>query len=833
MTLFRPLCPPPARNARLILRIAGWNLLFILVGLLLIGIAGEVYFRLTVPFTDSHYASWRFVPGVGILYEPNAEVRFTNNLDFWTVQRANSLGFLDREPIGPLRAAESCHITIIGDSLVDAREVDISDKLQVRLEETVSRYAPHLDVTASAFGFSGTAQVPQLAFYDGYARHLSPDLVVLVFAKNDLRGNLAVLEALRSGYDPGHMSYVHAYRESDGSMAMRLPDPDFWEHRLPSYSETGRASTIVRLPWVSSVLSRLSGISYFARYLYAKNGRLGRIRGVVPGLVARVRHLMEQPEYVHLFEEQETAESVSVKFAQIDSGIESAITREAWDAMEFGLEQFKRRADHDGAALMILTLYDSGGEGDHVFARLSSVAASLDIPVVSQYKYIVDHGGRVEDARWDHDGHLNPKGHRWAAEAVWEHIESEWSGKCPSGVSRSDVEVDRISVGRYFHAPEGVAFAESFPALNLEGYASVYRSVVSGLPVARSEWDVHLYDGGLTYVKEPCVAEDVERRFFLHVFPDDQTVLMSDRRARGFDDLSFDFYDRGERFDGRCMVSTDLPRYDIASIRTGQFVRDVGSDVEVWSVRYNFALPEMLDAVNELRQSGHEPVIRSVFDVYIDDGRLVYLKDSCDSADRDTPFFLHVFPSDENGLPDRREDSGFENLDFELMQKGGELDGYCFAAVDLPEYKISSISTGQVVGGVETWRAYHNFNFSEIMYAVQEIRRSGREPDIRSNFDVYIDDGRLVYVKDSCDADDRDLPFFLHVFPSDENDLPDRHEDSGFDNLDFELMQRGGELDGYCFAVVDLPAYDITGIGTGQWVRGEGNVWEASIEFGE
>ena len=50
---------------------------------------------------------------------PDMEMRFTNNLDFWTTARTNSLGFLDREPPDPDLAAASCHIAVIGDSFVE------------------------------------------------------------------------------------------------------------------------------------------------------------------------------------------------------------------------------------------------------------------------------------------------------------------------------------------------------------------------------------------------------------------------------------------------------------------------------------------------------------------------------------------------------------------------------------------------------------------------------------------------------------------------------------------------------------------------------------------
>ena len=181
---------------------------------------------------------------------------------------------------------------------------------------------------------------------------------------------------------------------------------------------------------------------------------------------------------------------------------------------------------------------------------------------------------------------------------------------------------------------------------------------------------------------------------------------MSDRRSRGFDDLSFDFYERGELFNGKCMVSVDLPKYEIESIRTGQFD---GGD-EIWEVDYNFALPEILDAVNELLQSERDPVVRSNFDVYIDEDQLIYVKESCSADDRDLLFFLHVFPADENDLPADREESGFDNLGFELMQKGGVHDDVCFAAVDLPEYDIAGIKTGQWVHGEgSVWEASIEF----------------------------------------------------------------------------------------------------------------------------
>ena len=840
--------PPLRRSVRRVLRVAWWNLLFILGGLLLIAASIEAYIRLRSPFLEEDPIPFHFVPGVGYQIYPDIELRLTRHLAYWTVQRTNSLGFLDREPIDPDVADESCHITFIGDSFVNAAEVSLVDKSHMRLEEIATSEVPDLGLTTSAFGISDIGQVNQLPFYDGYARHLSPDMVVLVFTGNDLLDNSTFASALIKAYDPYHMPRVHAARNLDGSFDLGMPDPDFENFLLWGLGENpsrSQPSSIARL--TGRLKNLITRYSYFAQWMTYKLDNVRRLRetsdddsvaenrsfiGRNPRFIARAEHVMSLPEYAFM-SEYWTPDTATRMQAMLESELESSVSLEAWESTEFGLKQFKRRADHDGVALVILAVYDSGGKGDALFDRLSEAAGSLGIPVISQHDYIIRQGGRVEDARFLEDFHWSPKGHQWAAYAVWEYLRDEWDEECPSVEPDADVKVDWIKVGHDIHTPEGNVWSDVFPKdLNL--YREAYASVAAGPPTVRSDWNVHLYDDGVTYIRGRCTAEDVENHFFMHVIPEDVQDLLGGRREIGFQSITFHFVSRGAMFDGKCLASIDLPEYEITRIRTGQIFRGIDSeDGLVWNVDYNFALPSIMDALRDLQQSGIKPDIRSNFDVHIDDGRLLYVKESCNAEDRGTPFFLHVFPSDEDDLPAGREDSGFDNLGFELMDIGGMHDGGCFAAVDLPEYDVASIRTGQVADDAETWSAYYNFGLPGIMDVVQESRQSGREPDVRANFDIFMNDDQLVYVKESCNVDDRDLPFFLHLFPADENDLPDSRQEFDFDNLDFELMQNGGESDGVCFAVVDLPSYDITGIRTGQWMRGESNVWEASIEFDE
>ena len=103
------------------------------------------------------------------------------------------------------------------------------------------------------------------------------------------------------------------------------------------------------------------------------------------------------------------------------------------------------------------------------------------------------------------------------------------------------------------------------------------------------------------------------------------------------------------------------------------------------------------------------------------------------------------------------------------------------------------------------------------------------QPIIRSNFDLHLIDNSLHYVRDTCRPNDIQARFFLHILPHDTNDLP-QHQ-YGFDNLDFAFYEHGVRFDGKCLASVPLPDYPIARINTGQWIRGEGQLWEGEFLF--
>ena len=99
-----------------------------------------------------------------------------------------------------------------------------------------------------------------------------------------------------------------------------------------------------------------------------------------------------------------------------------------------------------------------------------------------------------------------------------------------------------------------------------------------------------------------------------------------------------------------------------------------------------------------------EPVIRSNYDVYIDnysnETRLIYLRRSCSMTDIEHRFFLHITPVHLHDLPEDRKQHGFDNLDFHFKDNFSDdsftlVNNACIVVRYLPQYDIKQIQTGQ------------------------------------------------------------------------------------------------------------------------------------------
>ena len=112
----------------------------------------------------------------------------------------------------------------------------------------------------------------------------------------------------------------------------------------------------------------------------------------------------------------------------------------------------------------------------------------------------------------------------------------------------------------------------------------------AGEPVAQSVFDVYLDGKTITYAKKPCLEEDIEHYFFLHLAPVRLSDLPRDRRRHEFDNLDFLFGDYGIKAGATCLGARRLPPYPIKSISTGQYVMDMGTvekGTRIWETDFS------------------------------------------------------------------------------------------------------------------------------------------------------------------------------------------------------------------------------------------------------
>ena len=118
-------------------------------------------------------------------------------------------------------------------------------------------------------------------------------------------------------------------------------------------------------------------------------------------------------------------------------------------------------------------------------------------------------------------------------------------------------------------------------------WLDMYDAVASEAPSAVSDYNLHLRDDALYYLRRPCAAADTETRFFLHIYPEDAADLPADNGSDVLENLDFRFPHYGFRADDRCIIRRALPEYPIERIHTGQFINSA------WGVVWEAYLPPL------------------------------------------------------------------------------------------------------------------------------------------------------------------------------------------------------------------------------------------------
>ena len=348
---------------------------------------------------------------------------------------------------------------------------------------------------------------------------------------------------------------------------------------------------------------------------------------------------------------------------------------------------------------------------------------------------------------------------------------------------------------------------------------AVYAATRGREPDVAGAYDVHRLDGAVALVMEPCAPSFIEQMgATLRATPVDRGDLPPWREGKRDEPRGFGLAEYGAFFDGKCVASLPLPDYPIAD-----FTVD-------WS-------PELLgrgaarEAMRRAKENGRL-LARSVYDVHLSDGELVYVREDCDPLETERPFRVSVFPQRADDLPEEWRARGYERFWFDFHKHGALLeDGACVALFPLPDYPIAGIRTAQYGEDEgDLWEAAFSANPERYAAAYRAV--AGSEPLARGAFNLHLLDGDLVYAKEPCAQTDTEARFFLHVVPERVSDLPEARREIGFDNLDFRFFLNGAWFDGRCAARVSLPDYPIASVRTGQYVSGVGEIWSAEFAVG-
>ena len=99
-------------------------------------------------------------------------------------------------------------------------------------------------------------------------------------------------------------------------------------------------------------------------------------------------------------------------------------------------------------------------------------------------------------------------------------------------------------------------------------------------------------------------------------------------------------------------------------------------------------------------------------------------------------------------------------------------------------------------------------------------------PRARSEFDVHLGGGRLLFVKDDCRPEHLEGTFIVHLVPEDPDDLPPHRKQYGFENLSFLFHHRAWETGTRCVAGLRFPDYPIRSAAVGRSFRNPDTSYE-------
>jgi len=172
-------------------RFAGYAFLAVMSIAIAVGILefGLRAFRIQYPSPaePDTLIGWRFKPGARYMFRKEG----------FSKGRINSKGLRDVEH-EYTKEPGTCRIVFLGDSYVEALQVEQDSCFVRRVEKELSAACPEERFETINMGRSGMGTAEELLYYTREGQKYSPDLVLLVFFPNDYRDNSRKLDVYQS-----------------------------------------------------------------------------------------------------------------------------------------------------------------------------------------------------------------------------------------------------------------------------------------------------------------------------------------------------------------------------------------------------------------------------------------------------------------------------------------------------------------------------------------------------------------------------------------------------------------------------------------------------------
>ena len=394
----------PGRPARARSRRALWVArgLLVLLPILLLLVGLEVALRLFGPILPGNYTSGPYLerhPVYGFFHVPNY-VGWQRSTEYFAWVRFNRLGLRDPRA-SYAKPPNTFRILLLGDSFMEAVQVDQSQTTAALLEERLRRARPDVNVEVINAGVAGWSTSLEYLYLDREGHQFQPDLVVLAFfVGNDLHDNHYKLQLKEGGLDGAVKPFF-------------LPTPDGGLEMIPPPLPRSGPS-----PVVTALRACCRLYSVFETGVL---NRLGDGRGNVPLFAAAPM----APDIAGLYEAEPSGEWAT-----------------GWTVTERLLARVQARATSIGAPLAVFAIPDSVQLDERTWRRdrdiqrdrrfrdgllniaapnrhLAEIAARQRFPFLDLLPTFRD----ASDGDWERyyfetDQHWNRAGHALAAEEL-------------------------------------------------------------------------------------------------------------------------------------------------------------------------------------------------------------------------------------------------------------------------------------------------------------------------------------------------------------------------------------------------------------------------------